>query len=567
MTISTSSHDLTHAVRLLREEVVVVDLPLDVAGAEHARVARGDMLAQLDDYVIPRLADIEAPMLAVVGGSTGAGKSTLVNSLARQVVSLAGVLRPTTRASVLVHHPSDRHWFEGTRILPGLARVSGPATSGDPGAVRLAPAEGLPAGIALLDAPDIDSVVESNRDLARQLLGAADLWLFVTTAARYADAFPWTFLRQASERGTSVAIVLDRVPPEAVVAIGDHLAGMLAKEGLTSAPVFTLTEARLDGQGLLPEMEVAPLREWLTRLGDDARARGILVRRTLSGALDSIDARVAELAEASSVQVQTVQQLRTMVQTTYAEASADVERGISDGSLLRGEVLARWQEYVGTGELFKSIEAAVGRIRDRVTSALTGRPAPTADLGEALHSGVAQLLLAHAESAAEQVRRRWTQVPGGEPVVAAHPDLATLPEHLPADVERTVREWQDDILELVRAEGKDRRTTARVLSFGVNGLGVVLMLVVFSHTMGLTGAEVGVAGGTAVLAQRLLEAIFGDQAVRELARKARESLVERADALYAGEEERILSTLTDYDLDTEQPERLLRAAAAVKASR
>ncbi len=567
VTISTSSDDLTHAVRLLRDEVAVVDLPLDVAGADQARVARHDMLAQLDDYVIPRLADIEAPMLAVVGGSTGAGKSTLVNSLAGQVVSLAGVLRPTTRASVLVHHPSDEHWFEGTRILPGLARVSGPATSDDPGAVRLAAAEGLPAGIALLDAPDIDSVVEANRDLARQLLGAADLWLFVTTASRYADAVPWTFLRQASERGTSVAIVLDRVPPEAVVAIGDHLAGMLAKEGLTSAPVFTLTEAHLDAQGLLPEMEVAPLREWLTRLGEDARARGILVRRTLSGALDSIDARVEELAEASSMQVQTVQQLRTMVQTAYAEASADVERGISDGSLLRGEVLARWQEYVGTGELFKSIEAAVGRVRDRVTSALTGRPAPTSDLGEALHSGVAQLLLAHAESAAEQVRRRWLQVPGGEPVVAAHPELGSLPQEMPAEVERLVREWQDDILELVRAEGKDRRTTARVLSFGVNALGVVLMLVVFSHTMGLTGAEVGVAGGSAVLAQRLLEAIFGDQAVRELARKAREGLIERTDALYAGEEERILSALTDYDLDTEQPERLLRAAASVKASR
>ncbi len=73
----------------------------------------------------------------------------------------------------------------------------------------------LPAGIAILDAPDIDSVVIANRELATQLLAAADMWMFVTTAARYADAVPWEFLRDAVTRGTAVAIVLDRVAPDA----------------------------------------------------------------------------------------------------------------------------------------------------------------------------------------------------------------------------------------------------------------------------------------------------------------------------------------------------------------
>lgn len=107
-----------------------------------------------------------------------------------------------------------------------------------------------------------------------------------------------------------------------------------------------------------------------------------------------------------------------------------------------------------------------------------------------------------------------------------------------------------------------------MLSFGVNGVGVVLMLVVFSHTMGaLGGAEVGVAGGSAVVAQKLLEALFGDQAVRELATKARARLIERVDALYASEETRILAALAHIEIDQAQPERLLRAAAAVKAQR
>jgi hypothetical protein len=31
-----------------------------------------------------------------------------------------------------------------------------------------------------------------------------------------------------------------------------------------------------------------------------------------------------------------------------------------DGTLLRGEVLARWQEFVGTGELLRNLETRVG---------------------------------------------------------------------------------------------------------------------------------------------------------------------------------------------------------------
>src|SRR5699024_1231639 len=121
-----------------------------------------------------------------------------------------------------------KDWFTGDRILPGLSRVTGSVTDeDDPGSVRLTPSAMLPAGLGLLDAPDIDSVVTANRDLARQLLAAADLWLFVTTAARYADAVPWGLLREAADRGTSVAIVLDRVPPEAMEEIRVHLSEML----------------------------------------------------------------------------------------------------------------------------------------------------------------------------------------------------------------------------------------------------------------------------------------------------------------------------------------------------
>ena len=103
----------------------------------------------------------------------------------------------------------------------------------------------LTPGLALLDAPDVDSFVETNRELAVQLLAAADLWLFVTTAARYADAVPWDLLRVARERATALAVVLDRVPPEALGEVEAHLRQLLDREGLADAPLLVVPEAPL----------------------------------------------------------------------------------------------------------------------------------------------------------------------------------------------------------------------------------------------------------------------------------------------------------------------------------
>ena len=195
--------ELPDAVRGLRDKLAKTRLELEVPGAAEARSARNDLVAQADDYLLPRLSQMEAPVLMVVGGSTGAGKSTLVNSLVGSVVSPAGVLRPTTRAPVLACHPDDLHWFEGDRILPHVPRATG--GPGAPGTLQLVTQATLPSGLALLDSPDIDSVLAENRALANQLLTAADGWLFVTTALRYADAVPWEFLRAARDRGTAMS--------------------------------------------------------------------------------------------------------------------------------------------------------------------------------------------------------------------------------------------------------------------------------------------------------------------------------------------------------------------------
>ena len=562
MTDTTSGAQMVTALVRLRAALQGAVLPLELPGVEANRLARTEMVDQLEDYVIPRIVTLEAPLLAVVGGSTGAGKSTLVNSLVGAVVTESGVLRPTTRSPVLVHNPADADWFGADRLLPELERVHHPTH--DPQALQLVALDVVPQGLAILDAPDIDSVEESNRHLAAQLLAAADLWLFVTSAARYADQVPWDFLRQAAERSAAVAIVLDRTPPDAVGTVASHLARMLAARGLKDSPLFTVNEATLTDAGLLPPREVAEIRRWLTELGADEGARDAMVKQTIEGAIRSLTRRAHTVADACLEQATAVERLRDSADAAYDEELRKVLEASADGTLLRGEVMVRWQEFVGTGELLKSLEAKVGWLRDRMVNAIKGKPVQAERVSVAVESSLETLIIEHAEAAAERAEASWQSLaPGHQLLADVGEDLGRASRGLRRKAERAVREWQQDVLEMVRTEGADKRSTARFLAYGVNGLSVALMIVVFSQTAGLTGAEVGIAGGGAVLGQKLLEAVFGDQAVRTLSERARRKLEVRIRALLEEERARYLDLLVSLGIDPASADRVRNASRAI----
>ena len=547
----------------LRGALAALRLKLEVDGIAETRSMRRAMAEQIDDYLAPRLRDLGAPLLVVVGGGTGAGKSTLVNSIAGRELSPAGVLRPTTRSPVLIANRAELAWFEGDRVLPSLSRATGAAADGG-GGLRLVADDDVPSGMALLDAPDIDSIVTGNRELAAQLLAAADLWLFVTTAARYADAVPWQYLRSAAERSTALAVVLNRVPADAEAEVTAHLGEMLEHEDLGRARVYTITETLLE-DGLIPEEGTAQVRDWLASLAGDAEERAALVRMTLEGALDSLEGRVDELGRAVAAQAEAAAALRSGVERAYRRARDDTDRALSGGALLRGEVLARWQELVGTGDFMKSLESRIGFLRDRVRGALTGKPTTTARVEAALESSVETVVVEAANRAAEAACDAWRGVHGGAglidgPLCRASPGLTDA-------VAAEVREWQGHVMALVSAEGASKRSLGRALSLGVNAIGVALMVAVFAQTGGLTGGEIAVAGGTATVGQKLLEALFGDQAVRTLTQAARTDLSARIERLLEAEAERFHELAAAASPEHGEADALQAAAAQVRAER
>ena len=354
----------TTALSALRNSLTALSMPYVLQGTAAASDKATLIRDQLGDYILPRLASLDAPLLAVVGGSTGAGKSTLVSSLVRRHVARASAIRPTTRRPLLLHAPADAAWFETDRVLGSLSRLrvasdapATPSTDHTPRELELRSCQGLPEGLAIVDAPDVDSVVEDNRDLAATLLAGADLWIFVTTAARYADAIPWEHLRAAAQRRIMAAIVLDRVPTGAEGEVETDLRRRLADAGLGDSPVFTIPETPFDDDGFLPESCVSPLRQWLGALASDAMARQDVAHRSLTGAIDSALAQSEMLAVELDSQEAEHAELGRAATTEHDDALERVIEATEDGSMLHGEVLARWQDFVGTGDLFRSLRS------------------------------------------------------------------------------------------------------------------------------------------------------------------------------------------------------------------
>ncbi|MFD3999187.1 ATP-binding protein [Streptomyces rubiginosohelvolus] len=538
---------LIDALSALRDRVAAVRLPLPLPGAERARQTRVELLAQLDDYLLPRLKDPEAPLLAVIGGSTGAGKSTLVNSLVGCRVSEAGVLRPTTRTPVLVCHPDDHHWFAGVRMLPQLTRIWLPpgqtpdpdglddlAARGEDGeaALRVETALSLPRGLAILDAPDIDSLVVRNRVLAAELICAADVWVMVTTASRYADAVPWHLLRTAKEYDAALVTVLDRVPHQVIAEVSRQYAALLTRSGLGDVPRFTipeLPESTGGGSGLLPASAVAPLRAWLAHRAQDPAARQQAVGRTASGVIESLNVRMPALASAVAAQYAASVRLTTAVDEAYGKEATRIRRRLKNGAVLSGDARTRWRGH----PLYSSPE----------------------ELLEALVDSLVALLQCSVSAADEQIRTHWRREPAGALFRfegAGREAGGWGPaEDVEGRIAVAVRRWRRVLEELAEEEV---RQLDRSVAPAPESVAALLAAALLGGRRARTAGE--------QLAERI-----GAQGALRLRDKGGEQLTTTLDQVLGGERERRLAPLDALDVAPEPQAELIAALSVLQKER
>ncbi|WP_310716530.1 GTPase domain-containing protein [Streptomyces lydicus] len=579
---------LIDALSVLRDRVDAARFPLPLRGAARARRNRDELLAQLDDYVIPRLRSPKAPLLAVIGGSTGAGKSTLVNSLVGRRVSEAGVLRPTTRTPVLVCHPEDVHWFSGPRVLPQLTRVwvpeqddggsgegeypcaapsygsygrggrgaeaaeaagehglggghgsgggrglGGGGETGGAGAltVRIEADSALPSGVALLDAPDIDSLVARNRELAAELICAADVWVLVTTAARYADAVPWHLLRTAKEYDVTLVTVLDRVPHQIATDISGRYAELLQRAGLGHVPRFTipeLPESAGGGSGLLPATAVAALRDWLERHAKDPVARAAAAERTAAGVISSLRSRLPALAGAAAAQHAAALRLAGRVEEAYELAGGRVRREVAAGEVLSGDARAHWRDH------------GFGGRSDELLDALT--------------QGLTALLTCAVEEADERAAEDWRRDPAAAEVsLTAAAGAAGAGERLGV----IVRRWRRCLEELAEEETREARAGQAGERLGsVEPEDAAALLA----TALLGGRRARTAGEN-------LADLLGAQTALRLCERGGRLLATYLERALDGERERRLAPLDQLTVPPEQQAELIAALSVLQRER
>ncbi len=311
-------------------EDVRLDLPTD--GRDDAEQARVAVVRTIVEYLIPRLEEPEAPVVAAIIGSSGTGKSTVINSLANDRISDVGALRPTTRNPVLWAHRDhgNRYWSEFVARVRERVGATVEVVIGD---------DELTQQLTVIDTPPAEYVASSGRRPSVDALALADLCVFVTSPSRYADISAWDFLREIRWRGVPMLFVLNRLPPDRdeAVALLNDFAARLHSHGLLLEPdaamVFGINEALGDRwHGGLDPSSVGALRNELGAVSNSGYRKTLVVTTAFTTGRNVVDRcrlLIGELREEAAVAAD----LDEAVTTSYAAQVGEIGAMLREGAL------------------------------------------------------------------------------------------------------------------------------------------------------------------------------------------------------------------------------------------
>ncbi|WP_436524955.1 GTPase family protein [Actinoplanes sp. HUAS TT8] len=314
------AEDLTRRLEGLSRFLRLVDpyLPDGELVTAHTLVERasGRLTLSLDHTVV------------ALAGSTGSGKSSLFNALARFKLSPVGVRRPTTgTAHAVVWGPLEpaNRLLDWVGVLPRQRFVRESALDGDD--------EASLRGLVLLDLPDFDSVEQAHQLEVDRLLGLVDQIVWVVDPQKYGDRILHrAYLSQFNTHAGVTIVVLnqaDRLSATDTEAVLADLRRLLEEDGLTEAPVLASSAKQPGMLGDLRdalESTVAGRQAALRRLAADVDVVGEELAAMMGppAAEDEVDrATVRQLTDAlaSSAGVPAVADAAAAAYRQHAAAS------------------------------------------------------------------------------------------------------------------------------------------------------------------------------------------------------------------------------------------------------
>jgi hypothetical protein len=325
--------------------------------------------------------------------------------------------------------------------------------------------------------------------------------------------------------------------------------------------IVGVAEGRLDPSGERLELDAAaPVLQRIDELAADRERRLALSRRALEGALAGLDPLLGSVAADVEHAAAEGEALRAIAAKAYDAELAALFDELRGGTFLRTEVLRHWESYVKADQITRFFSRGLGRIRGTIVAVFRGMPeAPVGVVEKEVTSDVIAVAVARATEAARRIASEWSSRAGPTDQLARDPSLWSASPDLAARVKPRLADWVTSIATDVQARGAGKRDLAFGVSLGVNALAVAAMVGVFAHTAGVTGTEIGIVAATGFLNQKLLQAIFGEAAMREMIANARDRLETLLGDEFSNERSR-------YDRLTADPVELRTLAEEMRAA-
>lgn len=350
--------------------------------------------------------------VVALAGPTGAGKSSLVNAITGLEMANPGVRRPMTSETLAVSFGPANTWLLDWLGVRRRYEI-------DAGELR---------DLVLLDLPDHDSVELSHRAEVERLVKVVDQFIWVTDPQKYADAsIHQRYLQPLAEHKDVITVVLnqiDRLRPEALEQVKQHLSSLLDRDGLRGVKIFAVSAQTSQGVDQLrrhlravaeaKSASAERLRADLRILTDDfdAATRGTKSHGLSTEAINRLEAGMAQAAGVPVVE--------------HAVQRAMVHRG----ALATGWPLVSWWRRFRPDPL-KRLRLGGAAARKQVEAAPVRSSLP--ERGPVAKAQLATALRAAANEAGGGLPEPWR----GVVYEAAHRSSALLPDTLDRAVVET----------------------------------------------------------------------------------------------------------------------------------